>query len=242
MTIKEHVGLRIHLYRKQQNLTLEQLAFLLDKSISTVSKYETGKISIDIETLYAISKILHVSIEQLIDYHVDEKRVTQDLATSGFFTQKKKYWMYQYFAPMKKIVECIVEIIPDPVTAADKIVLYYDAHNADDYTDSSFVYRGFISYYDSYATMKLTNAFNAKDEIFIYAKSPLWIRNTTTGLMMSISQTLGNPSVVKVLFSTEKINNQEALKANLDLNNKEVLSALKRTNHLLLLDTWETMI
>lgn len=150
--------------------------------------------------------------------------------------------MYQYFAPMKKIVECIVEIIPDPVTAADKIVLYYDAHNADDYTDSSFVYRGFISYYDSYATMKLTNAFNAKDEIFIYAKSPLWIRNTTTGLMMSISQTLGNPSVVKVLFSTEKINNQEALKANLDLNNKEVLSALKRTNHLLLLDTWETMI
>lgn len=46
----------------------------------------------------------------------------------------------------------------------------------------------------------------------------------------------------KVLFSTEKINNQEALKANLDLNNKEVLSALKRTNHLLLLDTWETMI
>lgn len=102
MTIKEHVGLRIHLYRKQQNLTLEQLAFLLDKSISTVSKYETGKISIDIETLYAISKILHVSIEQLIDYHVDEKRVAQDLATSGFFTQKKKYWMYQYFAPMKK--------------------------------------------------------------------------------------------------------------------------------------------
>lgn len=81
-----------------------------------------------------------------------------------------------------------------------------------------------------------------KDEIFIYAKSPLWIRNTTTGLMMSISQTLGNPSVVKVLFSTEKISNQEALKANLDLNNKEVLSALKRTNHLLLLDTWETMI
>lgn len=73
MTIKEHVGLRIHLYRKKQNLTLEQLAFLLDKSISTVSKYETGKISIDIETLYDISKILHVSIEQLIDYHVDEK-------------------------------------------------------------------------------------------------------------------------------------------------------------------------
>lgn len=175
MTIKEHVGSRIHLYRKQQNLTLEQLAFLLDKSISTVSKYETGKISIDIETLYAISKILHVSIEQLIDYHVNEKRVTQDHATSGFFTQKKKYWMYQYFAPMKKIVECIVEIIPDPGDAADKIVLYYDAHNADDYTDSSFLYRGFISYYDSYATMKLTNAFNAKDEIFIYAKSPLWI-------------------------------------------------------------------
>lgn len=242
MTMKEHVGSRIHLYRKKQNLTLEQLAFLLHKSISTVSKYESGTISIDIETLYDISRILSVSIEQLVDYHIDEKRDIKEPAVSGFFTQKTKYWMYQYFTPMKKAVECIIEIIPDYSSADDKMVLYYDTHNVNDYTDSSFVYRGSISYYDSYATMKLTNAFNAKDEIFIYAKSPLWIRNTTTGLMMSISQTLGNPSVVKVLFATAKIKDQEALKANLDLNNKEVLSALKRTNNLLLTDTWETML
>lgn len=241
MTIKAHVGSRIHLYRKKHNLTLEQLAFLLHKSTSTVSKYESGTISIDIETLYDISRILRISIEQLVDYHIDEKREMKKTIVSGFFTQKKKYWMYQYFTPMKKIVECMIEIIPDYSSADDKIVLYYDTHNANDYTDSSFVYRGFISYYDSYTTIKLINAFNAKDEIFIYAKSPLWIRNTTTGLMMSISQTLGNPSVVKVLFATEKIKNQESLKANLDLNNKEVLSALKRTNNLLLMDTWETI-
>ena len=94
--------------------------------------------------------------------------------------------------------------------------------------------------------MKLINLFSVKDEVFIYAKNPLWIRNTTTGLMMFLSQTLGNPSVAKILISSE-ILQQEVLENDtildiLSLSNKEVFSAIKRTNCLMLIDTWEKML
>ena len=47
-----HVGQRIRLYRKTKNLTIETFAGMIHKSKATVSKYENGDISIDIETLF----------------------------------------------------------------------------------------------------------------------------------------------------------------------------------------------
>ncbi|HBF65416.1 MAG TPA: XRE family transcriptional regulator, partial [Clostridium sp.] len=44
-----HVGKRIRLYRKLKKLTIEVFAEMIHKSKATVSKYENGEISIDIE-------------------------------------------------------------------------------------------------------------------------------------------------------------------------------------------------
>ena len=51
-----HVGQRIRLYRKTKNLTIETFAGMIHKSKATVSKYENGDISIDIETLFTIGR------------------------------------------------------------------------------------------------------------------------------------------------------------------------------------------
>lgn len=66
--INQHVGRRIRMYRKSRRLTLQQLADRIHKSKSSVSKYETGEITLDIETLAEISEVLQVSIHQLTDY------------------------------------------------------------------------------------------------------------------------------------------------------------------------------
>ena len=63
-----HVGQRIRLYRKTKNLTIETFAGMIHKSKATVSKYENGDISIDIETLFTIAQALGVPVNQLIDY------------------------------------------------------------------------------------------------------------------------------------------------------------------------------
>ena len=50
-----HVGSRIRLYRKAKKLTLLALSQKIHKSKATLSKYETGDITIDIETLFDIA-------------------------------------------------------------------------------------------------------------------------------------------------------------------------------------------
>lgn len=53
--INEHIGGRIRMYRKARELTLQQLADLIHKSRASVSKYENGEITLDVETLSEIA-------------------------------------------------------------------------------------------------------------------------------------------------------------------------------------------
>ena len=59
--INEHIGGRIRMYRKARELTLQQLADLIHKSRASVSKYENGEITLDVETLSEIADVLMVS-------------------------------------------------------------------------------------------------------------------------------------------------------------------------------------
>lgn len=52
--------------RKLRGLTIQQLADKIQKSKSTLSKYERGEISIDILTIKEISRVLNISIDELL--------------------------------------------------------------------------------------------------------------------------------------------------------------------------------
>ena len=82
MEILEHVGERIRLFRKHQNLTLEELAYIIHKSPSTLCKYERGSVNIDILTLSEIANALDVDISHLT------RTVTTSLSvmTASMFT------------------------------------------------------------------------------------------------------------------------------------------------------------
>ena len=66
--ISQHIGSRIRSFRRAQGMTLQQLADKIHKSRASVSKYETGEIVVDIETLYDISQALNVELNVLTDY------------------------------------------------------------------------------------------------------------------------------------------------------------------------------
>ena len=63
-----YVGQRIQFFRKLKGFTQQQLADAIGKSKATVSKYEKGEISIDVETLNDISQVLGISLAQLTNY------------------------------------------------------------------------------------------------------------------------------------------------------------------------------
>ena len=63
-----HVGQRIKKYRKSRGYTIEQFSAMINKSKATVSKYENGTITIDVETLYDIARALDIDLKCFIDY------------------------------------------------------------------------------------------------------------------------------------------------------------------------------
>ncbi len=65
--VSVHIGGRIRMYRKARGMTLQQLADSIHKSRASVSKYENGEITLDVETLFEIAQVLMVSPSQLMD-------------------------------------------------------------------------------------------------------------------------------------------------------------------------------
>ena len=57
------VGQRIKKYRKSRGYTIEQFSAMINKSKATLSKYENGAITIDIETLYDIAQALDIDLK-----------------------------------------------------------------------------------------------------------------------------------------------------------------------------------
>lgn len=60
------VGARIRTLRKDQNMSIRQLSTLLGISQQHQSRHELGEIRIHVDTLYSISQILELDIQELI--------------------------------------------------------------------------------------------------------------------------------------------------------------------------------
>lgn len=116
--ITNHVGSRIKMYRKVQGLTLQELADRIHKSRATVSKYENGEIVVDIETLYDISRELHIGLNQLTDYHADpvmpaEAASTETSLKSPFY-QAKRLYFYFHDGRYNRLKDGIIDISSKP--------------------------------------------------------------------------------------------------------------------------------
>lgn len=231
MTITEHVGNRIRMYRKHRGLTLVELAEKLNYSSSTISKYENGLISIDIETLYKIASVLDISINRLVDYKVDEKVIFTHQNRESFFERTDLFYFYQYFVPEKKVYISVLEINRN-AEGEDTVIIYYDIPSIKEYGRSSYVYHGTISCYDTVTTIHAQNPYNHCDELFIYAKIPFTTKLTTPALILGLSSSRRTPYSYKVLFSTTPLKVDEELIQELSCTSKEILSDIKRSNAL----------
>lgn len=63
------IGNRIQYYRTQNNMTQAQLVELIGTNQKHISKIEAGQLRVKLDTMYAITTALHISIDTLIaDY------------------------------------------------------------------------------------------------------------------------------------------------------------------------------
>lgn len=229
----EHIGQRIRLYRTRQKITITQLGEMVHLSPSNISKYENAKLSIDVCTLFRIAEALGITINQLIDYRepvVQEKYRTN---TINFFRRSNLFYMYQYFGIDKRIHACVIEVTNGSEGELDKVSLYYSCEDLENYVDSGYIYTGTMSCHDFTTNFFCKNLYNPCDEIAICAKSTFSTEKTTPGLLNGLSQSLRNPYAVKVLFSLHPLPQDEILKADLSISDKETYGEIKRTNSLI---------
>lgn len=72
MNINSQIGKKLKHYRKKRNMTLEEASKKMGVSHQTLFKYEQGETKISSESLYKLSKIYTVPIEQFFSQVEDE--------------------------------------------------------------------------------------------------------------------------------------------------------------------------
>lgn len=233
-TPAEHVAQRIRMYRTRQKMTLDELARKLHVSTATISKYENNRLTVSVPMLFELADALGVTVNQLIDYQKPGKPVIEKSERHSFFQRSNIYYMYQYFALTKRFYPCVMEVQENPEEDYYNVLLYYDVADEVNYTDSQYFYRGVMHCRDSVTNIYCHNPYNASDDIFICARNYFAVKNTSTGLLSALSESLRTPYAIKVIFSLHPLPMNEELRDELLIYDKDTSAEIKRVNSLVI--------
>lgn len=123
--VKEEIAKNLLFYRKKNGLTQKQFAELLGVKGSSVSNWENGTNSIDIETLFNACGILNVDINKM--YGVDD---SNDFDCSKH--EKNIIISYRNHPEMQDAVDKLLGVEPQPTGT---IRVYRAAKSSDNHPD-----------------------------------------------------------------------------------------------------------
>lgn len=223
--ISKHIGKQVRMYRKVHGLTLQQLADLIHKSRATVSKYETGEISLDVETLYDISKVLRINVNQLMDYQAEEELIPAEspktMIQSPFFEANRLYF-YFYDGRYNRLKDGIIDIHRSKDEPGDyKASLAINAVTPNGRSCATY-YTGKVVYSDMLIRFSFVNQFNRLEEDLLYIFNPLETRDFTEGLLCGISSADLMPCAFKCLVTLAPQEPDEILRRRLLITKREL--------------------
>lgn len=226
MNVDKIVGENIRKYRTAYNMTLKELSLKLRKSISTVSKYEKGDISLDLPTFMEISRIFKISPSLLLGQETEFQK-----EESLYEKNATKLYMYSYDAQNKAIVQSIIEQYPclsnGNIYSAQMFNDIKDVEhpgNCGSFYVGEYKQDGFIGTY--FLRSQMTT-----EHVFTSCIRNLVNSNQQIGLMSGLSNYNMLPITTKVVISNTKITNKETLMNQL-IFSKEDYKILKKTNYL----------
>ncbi len=211
----KYVGKRIKGFRKMRNLTLSQLGYLINKSESTISKYESGDIIIDLETLYDISEALKVPIDQLIYVPNAEKEKTEEY-TPTFFNDIDILYSYCYDGRSNELIRCIMEVSNYSENNKKKVYFYMNFKDYNMYQDCENKYQGYIEHFHALTNIELVNLDTGMEKSNIKILATFLDTDLRWGLYSGFSFRPMMPVSLKMLFSRNKLE-----------ENREFINSLK---------------
>ena len=227
-TINEYIGGKIKTYRRMKSMTLQQLADAIHKSRATVCKYESGEITLDIETLYEISEALEVGLDQLTDYHPRREEENPAAAVEEFsgkspFFRANRLYFYFYDGRYHRLKEAVIDIHKNIVNEDGCCDASLSIHSTSPNGLSSEVrYTGNVLYSDMLIRFSFINRYNKLEQDLLYIFNPLALRDFTEGLLCGISTTDLIPCAFKCIVTLSPEDDYDMLKEQLTITTKEM--------------------
>ena len=113
MDIAKQIGNNIKYYRIRKNFSIQKLAKAVCKSRSTMYKYENGQITMDINVLYDLAKVLEVPVDHLLYQPPIARDDTKLQSVPAFFIGLNRLYVYYYDGRRKKICESIIDLVAE---------------------------------------------------------------------------------------------------------------------------------
>jgi len=212
------VGQRIKKYRKSRGYTIEEFSAIINKSKATLSKYENGAITIDIETLYDISKALDVELKHFVDYQPPIFHSESKLPQNTYFNQTLAY-MYYYDGRIRQIVRSLLHFTQSSNNDATEVTLFTGVSSFDDPDRCQHLFVGEMKSYDTITHMVLTNQINAAEKMYICMLNPMQNNVPAVGLVSGIGSTpFFAPIALKALISKVPLDENDLLLGSIKLD------------------------
>ena len=229
--INLEVGRKIKNFRKSKHMTLQEFAQKINKSKATLSKYESGDIATDLVTLYKIAAVLHIHVEQLLYTEPEQDSLSGNSTPSAFFKNSTRFYSYFYDGRIKKVVRCVIDILPQADANRYKTILYMNIGSYDNYQDCENTYWGYTEHYDTLTTMVMKNQATPLENISINILASFMTSQKKWGLMSGVSFRPFMPIALKMLFSKIPLDETQELINELKIS-KEDIKTMKIYNML----------
>lgn len=144
---------------------------MINKSKATLSKYENGTITIDIETLYDIAQALNIDLKCFIDYQPPVFHQEQVLAGNFYFNTPQAY-MYYFDGRIHQLVRSLLRFSPAVDGEGIDVILYMGVESFDDPDQGQHLFTGEMKPYDTITHMVLHNQINAAEKMYICMLNP----------------------------------------------------------------------
>ena len=219
--VSKAVGEKIRIYRKKKHMTLAELAECICKSKATVSKYEAGEITVDLDTLYELADALNVNVNQLL-YTAPPKIKERNDTEYAFFRNISHFYGYIYDGRENKVIHCFFELSPRSEDQHQAVRMYMNFSDYDCFQLCENTYEGFIEHFDAITNIILTNEYLPMEKASIQLLVSSLDAAVRMGLWNGLSTRPLMPIATKIMLSRKQLAESDEMISQLKISANDI--------------------
>lgn len=203
-------------------MTLEELASAIHKSKATLSKYERGDISVDIDTLYDLADALHIRVEQLLYRRPVVRSAPEHEISPAFFRNLDHFYAYYFDGRNGRVNKSAFDIFSPMGANRYEIAMYMNCKDLASYRQAENTYWGYIEHFDTLSLIELTHQNTPTEKASIQILASFLDAETKWGLWNGVSSRPMMPVATKILFSKKVLTVDEELIRQLKFSKEDI--------------------